>query len=123
MPYAAESIADFWRRWHISLSNWLRDYLYFSLPGLRSKWKIFTYFNLILTMVLGGLWHGGKLELRHLGSAARRGLAVDAGVAGLARAAKKPADGWRHIGAHLRHRELRLLHLDLLPRRPRWRRR
>jgi alginate O-acetyltransferase complex protein AlgI len=58
MPYAAENIADFWRRWHISLSNWLRDYLYFSLPGLRSKWKIFTYTNLVLTMAIGGLWHG-----------------------------------------------------------------
>ena len=46
-PYQAENIADFWRRWHISLSNWLRDYLYFSLPGLRSKWKIFTYTNLM----------------------------------------------------------------------------
>jgi alginate O-acetyltransferase complex protein AlgI len=58
MPYAAENIPDFWRRWHITLSNWLRDYLYFSLPGLRSKWKIFTYLNLVLTMVIGGLWHG-----------------------------------------------------------------
>lgn len=57
-PYAAENIADFWRRWHISLSNWLRDYLYFSLPGLRSKWKIFSYTNLVITMVVGGLWHG-----------------------------------------------------------------
>jgi D-alanyl-lipoteichoic acid acyltransferase DltB (MBOAT superfamily) len=57
-PYAAENIADFWRRWHISLSNWLRDYLYFSLPGLRSKWKVFTYTNLVITMVIGGLWHG-----------------------------------------------------------------
>jgi alginate O-acetyltransferase complex protein AlgI len=59
-PYAAENIADFWRRWHISLSNWLRDYLYFSLPGLRSKWKIFTYTNLVVTMVIGGLWHGAS---------------------------------------------------------------
>ena len=57
-PYKALNISDFWRRWHITLSNWLRDYLYFSLPGLRSKWKIFTYVNLTLTMVLGGLWHG-----------------------------------------------------------------
>ena len=57
-PYTALNISDFWRRWHISLSNWLRDYLYFSLPGLRSKWKIFTYINLTITMVLGGLWHG-----------------------------------------------------------------
>jgi D-alanyl-lipoteichoic acid acyltransferase DltB (MBOAT superfamily) len=59
-PYAAENIADFWRRWHITLSNWLRDYLYFSLPGLRSKWKVFTYTNLVITMALGGLWHGGS---------------------------------------------------------------
>ena len=59
-PYESENIADFWRRWHISLSSWLRDYLYFSLPGLRSKWKIFTYTNLVITMVLGGLWHGAN---------------------------------------------------------------
>ena len=57
-PYAAQNISDFWRRWHISFSNWLRDYLYFSLPGLRSRWKIFAYLNLIVTMVIGGLWHG-----------------------------------------------------------------
>jgi alginate O-acetyltransferase complex protein AlgI len=59
-PYAAQNIADFWRRWHISFSNWLRDYLYFSLPGLRSRWKIFTYVNLIVTMAIGGLWHGAS---------------------------------------------------------------
>jgi len=57
-PYLALNISEFWRRWHISLSNWLRDYLYFSLPGLRSKWKWPTYFNLFITMLLGGLWHG-----------------------------------------------------------------
>jgi len=57
-PYAAQNISDFWRRWHISFSNWLRDYLYFSLPGLRSRWKIFPYLNLVVTMVIGGLWHG-----------------------------------------------------------------
>ena len=57
-PYAAQNISDFWRRWHISFSNWLRDYLYFSLPGLRSRWKIFAYLNLVVTMVIGGLWHG-----------------------------------------------------------------
>ena len=59
-PYAAQSISDFWRRWHISFSNWLRDYLYFSLPGLRSRWKIFTYANLVITMAIGGLWHGAS---------------------------------------------------------------
>ncbi|MFN7996875.1 MAG: MBOAT family O-acyltransferase [Bryobacteraceae bacterium] len=55
-PYAALNVADFWRRWHITFSNWLRDYLYFSLPGKRSK--IWPYINLVITMVLGGLWHG-----------------------------------------------------------------
>jgi len=59
-PYAAQNISDFWRRWHVSLSNWLRDYLYFSLPGLRSRWKIFTYGNLVITMAIGGLWHGAN---------------------------------------------------------------
>jgi alginate O-acetyltransferase complex protein AlgI len=59
-PYRAENISDFWRRWHISFSNWLRDYLYFSLPGLRSKWKIFAYVNLVITMLIGGLWHGAS---------------------------------------------------------------
>ncbi|MEO8100848.1 MAG: MBOAT family O-acyltransferase [Acidobacteriota bacterium] len=59
-PYAAVNLTEFWRRWHITLSNWLRDYLYFSLPGLRSKWKVFAYTNLVLTMVIGGLWHGAS---------------------------------------------------------------
>jgi alginate O-acetyltransferase complex protein AlgI len=57
-PYASTSITDFWRRWHMSLSSWLRDYLYISLGGnrMRTRWGV--YRNLILTMVLGGLWHG-----------------------------------------------------------------
>ncbi len=56
-PYRARDLQDFWRRWHISLSTWLRDYLYISLGGNRhGAWK--TYRNLMLTMVLGGLWHG-----------------------------------------------------------------
>jgi D-alanyl-lipoteichoic acid acyltransferase DltB (MBOAT superfamily) len=60
-PYKAASITDFWKRWHISLSQWLRDYLYISLGGNR-KGKIRTYFNLMLTMLLGGLWHGASLK-------------------------------------------------------------
>jgi D-alanyl-lipoteichoic acid acyltransferase DltB (MBOAT superfamily) len=56
-PYTSTSIQDFWRRWHMTLSRWLRDYLYVPLGGNRSgKWR--TYRNLMLTMVLGGLWHG-----------------------------------------------------------------
>ena len=56
-PYKATSISDFWRRWHITLSNFLRDYLYIPLGGNR-KGELRRYFNLIITMLLGGLWHG-----------------------------------------------------------------
>jgi D-alanyl-lipoteichoic acid acyltransferase DltB (MBOAT superfamily) len=57
IPYIARTPTEFWRRWHISLSTWLRDYLYISLGGNRySGW--FTYRNLMITMLLGGLWHG-----------------------------------------------------------------
>lgn len=56
-PYLAVSIQDFWRRWHISLSSWIRDYIYISLGG-RSKNRWLTYRNIIITMLAGGLWHG-----------------------------------------------------------------
>ncbi len=58
-PYAAIGFSDFWRRWHITLSTWLRDYLYIPLGGNR-KGKFRTYINLMLTMLLGGLWHGAN---------------------------------------------------------------
>ena len=73
-PYAAENIADFWRRWHISLSNWLRDYLYFSLPGKRGK--VMPYVNLVITMVLGGLWHGASWSFAVWGALHGIGLAT-----------------------------------------------
>ncbi len=58
-PYAAVGFSDFWRRWHITLSAWLRDYLYIPLGGNR-KGKFRTYINLMITMLLGGLWHGAN---------------------------------------------------------------
>ena len=58
-PYAAIGFSDFWRRWHISLSTWLRDYLYIPLGGNR-RGNIRTYVNLMVTMLLGGLWHGAS---------------------------------------------------------------
>ncbi len=58
-PYAAIGFSDFWRRWHISLSSWLRDYLYVPLGGNR-KGNLRTYANLMTTMLLGGLWHGAS---------------------------------------------------------------
>ncbi len=57
LPYHSATITEFWRRWHISLSSWLRDYLYISLGGNR-RGRARTYLNLLLTMALGGLWHG-----------------------------------------------------------------
>ncbi len=59
MPYLSASITEFWHRWHITLSTWLRDYLYIPLGGNR-KGRIRTYVNLMLTMLLGGLWHGAS---------------------------------------------------------------
>jgi alginate O-acetyltransferase complex protein AlgI len=58
-PYLASSVTDFWRRWHISLSSWLRDFLYIPLGGNRHG-ALLTYRNLLLTMTLGGLWHGAS---------------------------------------------------------------
>lgn len=58
-PYKSSSITEFWRRWHITLSSWLRDYLYISMGGNRVPlWR--NYFNLFITMVIGGLWHGAS---------------------------------------------------------------
>ena len=60
-PYKAATITEFWRRWHISLSTWLRDYLYIPLGGNR-KGRVRTYINLLITMLLGGLWHGAAMR-------------------------------------------------------------
>ena len=74
-PYRSATITEFWRRWHISLSSWLRDYLYITLGGNR-KGKIKTYINLIITMLLGGLWHGAALRFVLWGAIHGIGLAV-----------------------------------------------
>ena len=88
-PYAAASIQDFWRRWHMTLSRWLRDYLYIPLGGSR-KGRIRTYVNLLLTMTLGGLWHGASLTFVAWGALHGAGLAIER----LASTSRKPqADG------------------------------
>lgn len=74
-PYRSTSITDFWRRWHISLSSWIRDYIYISLGGNR-KGKLRQYFNLIVTMLLGGLWHGASLNFVFWGGMHGAALAV-----------------------------------------------
>ncbi|AYC31882.1 MBOAT family protein [Pseudomonas cavernae] len=82
-PYISQSITEFWRRWHISLSTWLRDYLYISLGGNRGG-TLMTYRNLFLTMLLGGLWHGANFTYVIWGAwhglwlAIERALGIDA---------------------------------------------
>ncbi|HEY8291640.1 MAG TPA: MBOAT family O-acyltransferase, partial [Thermomicrobiales bacterium] len=75
-PYSAVSLQDFWRRWHMTLSRWLRDYLYIPLGGNR-KGRGKTYRNLLLTMTLGGLWHGASLTFIAWGLFHGLGLAVE----------------------------------------------
>jgi D-alanyl-lipoteichoic acid acyltransferase DltB (MBOAT superfamily) len=73
LPYIASNVAEFWHRWHISLSTWLRDYLYIPLGGSKcSKWM--NYRNLFLTMALGGLWHGAAMHYLFWG--AYQGIAL-----------------------------------------------
>ncbi len=82
-PYISQSITEFWRRWHISLSTWLRDYLYITLGGNRGG-TFATYRNLFLTMLLGGLWHGANFTYILWGAwhgvwlAIERALGIDA---------------------------------------------
>jgi D-alanyl-lipoteichoic acid acyltransferase DltB (MBOAT superfamily) len=75
-PYLAAGLSDFWRRWHISLSTWLRDYLYIPLGGNR-KGEGRTYINLFVTMLLGGLWHGANWVFVIWGAIHGWGLAVE----------------------------------------------
>ncbi|MDB5077340.1 MAG: rane bound O-acyl transferase, partial [Chloroflexi bacterium] len=75
-PYAAVTLRDFWRRWHMSLSRWLRDYLYIGLGGNRQG-RIRTYLNLIVTMLLGGLWHGAAWKFMLWGCIHGGGLATE----------------------------------------------
>jgi D-alanyl-lipoteichoic acid acyltransferase DltB (MBOAT superfamily) len=96
-PYKASSIQDFWRRWHISLSTWLRDYLYVPLGGNR-KGAFRTYLNLLLTMLLGGLWHGASFTFVIWGALHGAALAVERAFARNteARRAEGNASPWRY---------------------------
>ncbi|HRG52788.1 MAG TPA: MBOAT family O-acyltransferase [Bacteroidia bacterium] len=75
-PYQSSSITEFWRRWHMSLSSWLKDYLYISLGGNRVG-KVRQYINLMITMILGGLWHGASLNFVVWGAMHGLALALD----------------------------------------------
>jgi alginate O-acetyltransferase complex protein AlgI len=92
-PYLATSLQDFWRRWHISLSTWLRDYLYIPLGGSRHG-EAATYRNLFTTMLLGGLWHGANWTFVLWGALHGVGLAVERAL-GLAQTITRV--WWRRI--------------------------
>ncbi|MCS6894608.1 MAG: MBOAT family protein [Bacteroidia bacterium] len=80
-PYLSTSITEFWRRWHISLSSWLRDYLYIPLGGNR-RGVVRTYVNLFLTMLIGGLWHGASWRFVVWGGVHGLALAVHRAIYG-----------------------------------------
>jgi len=93
-PYFARNISDFWRRWHISLSSWLREYLYIPLGGSRGpRW--FVYRNIMITMVLGGLWHGAAWTFVIWG--ALHGIALL-----IHREWTRLTDGFNHVKAAMR---------------------
>ena len=109
-PYAAVSLQDFWRRWHMTLSRWLRDYLYIPLGGSR-KGRLATYRNLMITMLLGGLWHGAAWTFVIWGGIHGVGLCVERCAIGVA-ARRRAA---RHLGRPDRHVPRRLLRVGVLP--------
>jgi len=95
-PYKAINIRDFWQRWHISLSSWLRDYLYIPLGGNRhGKWN--TYKNLLLTMLLGGLWHGAAWRFVIWGSLHGAGLSVHRYLSELFPSKNKIQSFWKKL--------------------------
>jgi alginate O-acetyltransferase complex protein AlgI len=97
MPYISTSLTEFWRRWHISLSTWLRDYLYVPLGGNRDgAWR--TYRNLFLTMLLGGLWHGAAWTFVAWGAAHGLGLAIERLTKDARASLWKAAPSWLPVG-------------------------
>jgi len=92
-PYRAQSLQDFWRRWHMSLSTWLRDYLYRPLGGNR-KGRARTFVNLLITMLLGGLWHGASIKFVLWGALHGGGLAIERWAADAAGGRRPLASPW-----------------------------
>ena len=96
-PYLSTNITYFWRRWHISLSSWLRDYLYIPLGGNR-KGKLRTYVHLFLTMLLGGLWHGASLKFIVWGALHGGALAIHKMIKEFIPLKAKPSRTSRFLG-------------------------
>ncbi len=93
-PYRADGLRDFWQRWHITLSRWLRDYLYIGLGGSRGgRWL--TRRNLLITMVLGGLWHGASYTFLAWGALHGLGLVVGRALLGAEKVRERSGAWWR----------------------------
>jgi D-alanyl-lipoteichoic acid acyltransferase DltB (MBOAT superfamily) len=99
-PYAASGFSDFWRRWHISLSSWLRDYLYIPLGGNR-RGSARTYVNLMLTMLLGGLWHGAAWHFVVWGALHGAYLAIERSIRGRIRSRPRSHTSLRRVTVYL----------------------
>ncbi len=93
-PYAADGLQDFWRRWHVTLSTWLRDYVYIPLGGSRGG-ELGTWRNLLATMLLGGLWHGAAWTFIAWGALHGLGLVVERALREPPRADDPPRPAWR----------------------------
>jgi alginate O-acetyltransferase complex protein AlgI len=100
MPYAAIGFSDFWRRWHVSLSTWLRDYLYIPLGG-NQRGEVRTYVNLMLTMLLGGLWHGANWTFVAWGGLHGLYLAVERWLRERTGLKGDPVSGWSRLALAL----------------------
>ncbi len=109
-PYLSASITEFWRRWHMTLSRWLRDYIYISLGGNR-RGALRTYLNLLLTMLLGGLWHGASWNFVIWGGYHGVLLAIERMVWG-----RREHTGLRADSARGSHVSSRLHRMGVLPR-------
>lgn len=96
-PYRSQSLQEFWRRWHITLSQWLRDYLYIEALGGSRGGKLATYRNLILTMLLGGLWHGANWTFVIWGGLHGGALAIERLWADSAPRRWPPLPGWARL--------------------------
>ena len=115
-PYSATSITDFWRRWHMTLSRWLRDYLYIPLGGNRGG-SLLTYRNLMLTMLIGGLWHGAGWTFVVWGGIHGTALVAERWWRGPTRVRGATLDAPPSRLAPVRDLPGGLLRVDLLPRR------
>jgi D-alanyl-lipoteichoic acid acyltransferase DltB (MBOAT superfamily) len=100
-PYRAQDLPEFWRRWHITLSTWLRDYVFFSITSLRKRSVALLYVGLIVTMLIGGIWHGAAWTFVIWGLLHGVGLAVVRGVETLRKRFgwQMPNSIWSNIGA------------------------